>query len=306
MQPIVASYREFVPCEALKQYVRAIFSYVPGTAANPTHRKVACEILGFVGDSFCPPMFADGHASLALNLGTICRGDGHWERDPAGCRGKVTGAVTRVNSVGVERAEMIGVYFHAGQLASFIAVPGHEFTNRIVDLEDVWGSTASALPVRLAEMSESARIDELESLLIRRIGNRTGSNSAVNVRGLAASVQESCGQVTVEEMASQSGVSRQHLTRLFRESVGITPKVYCRLARFQSGLVYAGSGEAVDWAQAALDLGYADQSHMIAEFREFSSLTPQMLAARRWLHPFIERAKHLRNRCHSPSAGRNP
>jgi AraC-like DNA-binding protein len=294
MQPIVASYREFAPCEALKKYVRAIFSYVPGTAANPTLRKVTCEIVGFRGDSFCPPMFADGHASVALNLGMICRGNGLWERDPAGCRGKVTGAVTRVDSVGVERAAMIGVYFHAGQLASFTSVPIHELTNRIVGLEDLWGSAASALPVRLAEMNEAARIDALESLLIRRIRNCTRSNSAVDVLGLAASVLESRGQVTVGEMAFQAGVSRQHLTRLFRECVGITPKVYCRLARFQSGLVYAGSGETVDWAQAALDLGYSDQSHMIAEFREFSSLTPQILAARRWLHPFIERAKHLR------------
>src|SRR5215467_6769921 len=102
-------------------------------------------------------------------------------------------------------------------------------------------------------MNEAARIDALESLLIRRIRNCL-SYSPVDVLGLAASVLESRGQVTVREMAFQSGVSRQHLTRLFRECVGITPKIYCRLARFQSGLVYAGSGETVDWAQAALDL----------------------------------------------------
>jgi AraC-like DNA-binding protein len=297
MRPVVATYREFVPCEALKKYVRAIFSYIPGTAANPTRRTITCEMVGFMGDSFSPPMFADGHASVALNLGMICRGNGLWERDPAGCRGKVTGAVTRVASAGVERPAMIGVYFHGGHLAFFTSVPIHELTNRVVDLEDLWGAAVSTAPERLAELNEAARIDALESLLIRRIRNRTGSNSAVDILGLAASVLESRGQVTVEEMAFQAGVSRQHLTRLFRELVGITPKAYCRLARFQSGLVYAGSGETVDWAQAALDLGYADQSHMIAEFREFSSLTPQMLASKRWLHPFIERAKRLR---HSP------
>jgi hypothetical protein len=38
-------------------------------------------------------------------------------------------------------------------------------------------------------------------------------------------------------------------------------------------------------------MGYADQSHMIAEFRQFSGLTPQTLASRQWFHPFIERAK---------------
>jgi hypothetical protein len=47
----------------------------------------------------------------------------------------------------------------------------------------------------------------------------------------------------------------------------------------------------VNWAQTAIELGYADQSHMIAEFKEFSSLTPPRLASGSWFHPFIERAR---------------
>src|SRR5262249_59962280 len=86
------------------------------------------------------------------------------------------------------------------------------------------------------------------------------------------------------------GVSRQHLARVFRERIGLAPKTYCNLVRFQSGLVYAGR-TGVDWAQAAAAMGYADQSHMISEFRRFSSLTPQTLAAGAWFHPFIERAR---------------
>jgi AraC-like DNA-binding protein len=80
------------------------------------------------------------------------------------------------------------------------------------------------------------------------------------------------------------------LTRVFRERVGLAPKSYCNLARFQAGLAYAGR-DGIDWAQAAAALGYADQSHMIAEFRRFSGLTPQTLAAGRWFNPFIERAR---------------
>jgi AraC-like DNA-binding protein len=44
------------------------------------------------------------------------------------------------------------------------------------------------------------------------------------------------------------------------------------------------------WAQAAAGMGYADQSHMIAEFRRFGGLTPHELASQDWFHPFIERA----------------
>src|SRR6185295_2939861 len=88
-----------------------------------------------------------------------------------------------------------------------------------------------------------------------------------------------------------AGVSRQHFSRQFRECLGISPKLYCRLARFHSGLAHAHAQGKVDWAETALDLGYADQSHMIAEFRQFSALTPQALVSGHWFHPFIERAR---------------
>jgi AraC-like DNA-binding protein len=102
--------------------------------------------------------------------------------------------------------------------------------------------------------------------------------------------------MTVDAMARAAGVSRQYLAREFRERIGIGPKLYSRLARFQSGLAYAGARAKVDWARVALEMGYADQSHMIAEFRLFSGLTPQTLAGREWFHPFIARTKSTRGR----------
>jgi methylphosphotriester-DNA--protein-cysteine methyltransferase len=144
------------------------------------------------------------------------------------------------------------------------------------------------------------RIDALESLLIERLREQRRRTASVDVAGLAASIEQRAGHVTLEQLAHEAGISRQHLTRLFRERVGVTPKLYARLARFQSGLAYAGSGEPADGADAALALGYADQSHWIAEFKEFSGLTPHRFAARRWFHPFVERA--LRERAGPPVA----
>ena len=90
-------------------------------------------------------------------------------------------------------------------------------------------------------------------------------------------------------------MSRQHLTREFRQRTGISPKLYSRLARFHAGLRYVGVASRIDWADVAAEAGYADQSHMIAEFRQFSGLTPHALARGRWFHPFIERAKARRS-----------
>jgi AraC-like DNA-binding protein len=66
----------------------------------------------------------------------------------------------------------------------------------------------------------------------------------------------------------------------------VTAKLYCRLTRFRAALSSAAA-ESPNWAEAAAELGYADQSHMIAEFREFSSLTPARLLSERRFHPFV-------------------
>jgi transcriptional regulator GlxA family with amidase domain len=77
---------------------------------------------------------------------------------------------------------------------------------------------------------------------------------------------------------------------VFHQNIGISPKLYCELARFQSALGHLGSAVDDNWAQIAFAAGYSDQSHMISEFRRFSGLTPGVLQNGRWFHPFIERS----------------
>jgi AraC-like DNA-binding protein len=296
MNPVIAVYREFAPHAALQPYIRAVFSFIPGAEDGLLSRTRASEFLAFGGDATCPPVLADGHASLSFTLGEVCHADGRWRAAPARYSGHIVGAVTHADLSEVERPSMIGAYFRAGGLAAFTSVPVDELTDRVVPVQDVLGPAAANVEARLAEASEAVRIDALESLLIERLRGQRRATASVDVAGLAASIEQSAGQVTVEQLAHKAGISRQHLTRLFRERVGVTPKLYARLARFQSSLAYAAAGGQADGAHAALALGYADQSHWIAEFKEFSGLTPHCFAARRWFHPFVERAVRVQVR----------
>jgi AraC-like DNA-binding protein len=300
MEPVLAVYREFAPHAALQPYIRAVFSFIPGAEDSRLSRTPTTEFLAFGGDATCPPVLADGRASLSFTLGEVCHADGRWRTAPVRNTGHIVGAVTHTDSSGVERPSMIGVYFRAGGLAPFTSVPVDELTDRVVRVEDVLGPAANVVD-RLAEASEAGRIDVLESLLIERLREQYRATASVDVAGLAASIERSAGQVTVEQLAHRAGISRQHLTRVFRERVGVTPKLYARLARFQSSLACASAGEPADGAHAALALGYVDQSHWIAEFKEFSGLTPHRFAARRWFHPFVERA--VRAQVRPPVAG---
>jgi len=70
-------------------------------------------------------------------------------------------------------------------------------------------------------------------------------------------------------VARDAGLSRRRFAGLFREQVGLTPKLYCRLRRFRQVVRRSASGAPVNWAQVSLDGGYYDQAHMAHEFREY-------------------------------------
>jgi AraC-like DNA-binding protein len=291
-QTMVACYREFAPSERLREHVRAFFSFMPAAEeSGSAARQVTRQSLFGSGDQFVTPMFADANASIVVNLGLRYGPDRVWVSGDAP-HANVIGPATGVGAPPSSgHAVMVGVYFQPARASQFTGLPLCELTDRILSLEDIWGSKGDDLTTELEEMSESARIDRLESELVRRLGPSQQSRTSVDVPGLAEWTLRLRGQVSVERLAEAAGVSRQHLTRVFHEFVGVSPKLFCRLARFHSALGFVGGGERVEWARVAAALGYADQSHMIAEFREFSSLTPQQIASARLFHPFIENAR---------------
>jgi len=228
---------------------------------------------------------------MLFELGRTCTLDGHWQSDARAYGGTVTGPKTTVGRVAAgDLPEMLGILFRpSASAASLLGVPLPSLTDRTIGIDDAWGGEGNGLANELADLDEAGRIGRIEALLLNRLSTKKVRTSTVDVERLAAWVLQQRGRTTVDGIARAAGVSRQHLTREFRDRFGITPKLYCRLARFQSGLAYAGR-RRVDWAQAAAGMGYSDQSHMIAEFRRFGGLTPPELASQDWFHPFIVRA----------------
>jgi AraC-like DNA-binding protein len=286
-----AWYREFVPCEALRADVYAFFSFVPGPALSSASRPVLREV-AFRETIVCAPQFADGQVSIRFEVGQACDVEGRWRAD-SNARGEtVVGPMSGVGrTAGLDFSETVGAYFRPGRASRFFDIPLSHLADTAVAVGDIWGARGSPLSSRLADLNEAARIDCVESFLLARLRHRQQRTHSLDVEGLAESVLRRAGRVTVDGMARAAGVSRQHLSREFRERIGVGPKLYSRLARFQSLLAHASARAAIDWARVALDTGFADQSHMIAECRQFSGLTPQSLADRDWFHPFIERAK---------------
>lgn len=157
-------------------------------------------------------------------------------------------------------------------------VPMSELTGQVVPLEEVFGRGAKSLPEQLAEApSWSTRFDLVERLLLSRLAMAAVSDPFV-VEAVFR-LQASGGRVRINELAAGLNVSRRHLSTRFRAQVGLPPKTFARLLRFELARRLMTERPA-RWADLAAECGYADQSHLNREFRELGGTSPAQLLAR--------------------------
>jgi AraC-like DNA-binding protein len=97
----------------------------------------------------------------------------------------------------------------------------------------------------------------------------------------------------VREAAKYIGLSQRRFIQIFKSEVGLTPKLFTRIQRFQQMRSFIAKDSSPNWAAIAFDLGYFDQSHLIREFLEFSGLTPTDYLNRQ--KTYVEQAQHVRS-----------
>jgi AraC-like DNA-binding protein len=152
-------------------------------------------------------------------------------------------------------------------------VPAEDLTGHVVPLVDLLPGVACRLSERLAEARDWAtRLDRVESLLAQRIlGSRLDT---APVEHALARIDAAGGNLRISDLARELGVSRKRLIALFRDQVGVGPKLMARLIRFQGLMARARDGDALRWSELALDHGYYDQAHLVRDVRQFTGLTP--------------------------------
>jgi AraC-like DNA-binding protein len=172
-----------------------------------------------------------------------------------------------------EEAFIIGVHFKPGGAFPFIGLPADELADAHADLETLWGHSAKLLREQLCEASTAAqRFHLLETALIEHLFHPIEHHYAV---ATALDVMEQPGGASVRAIAKDIGLSQRRFAQLFKREVGVTPKLFSRIQRFQRvRSVIHQEPASVDWATVAIECGYFDQSHLIREFVEFSGISP--------------------------------
>lgn len=166
-----------------------------------------------------------------------------------------------------------GIHFKPGGARPFVNMPLGELCNAHVGLDTLWGRVVAN---RVREQLLEARTPQ--------------SKAAVLERALLAATPDPSRHSTVEfaltefhaapesrkisDVTEKTGLSPRRFINLFRDEIGLTPKLFCRVRRFQKVLREISVGHRLCWSDIALKCGYFDQAHFIHDFRAFSGINP--------------------------------
>jgi AraC-like DNA-binding protein len=176
------------------------------------------------------------------------------------------------------RGKALGVRFRAGYFRPFWGAPVSQLSDRVVPATRVFGPLAEK--TRQAIMCagrDSEMASHAESLLFSVLPER--DPAAEQAAQLVALITSDTALQRVDQLADAAGLSVRAVQRLFADYVGVGPKWVMRRARLHEASERAGSGEPVDWAELAADLGYADQAHLTRDFTATIGVPPSRYEA---------------------------
>jgi AraC-like DNA-binding protein len=181
--------------------------------------------------------------------------------------------VPRAGHLGSVQLLIIAVHFKPGGGFPFAGVPAGELRNGSVALDLIWGRDSARVSDRLWQAeTPGQRFRILERALLDRAQGRL--NHHPDVRYALGVFDQSNGALPIQDVVQRIGISWRRFAELFRTEVGLSPKAFCRVRRFNEVLTRIERLAEVNWVDVALSCGYFDQSHFNHDFRAFSGLTP--------------------------------
>ena len=168
--------------------------------------------------------------------------------------------------------ENFTVVFQPGGLSRVLGVPADRFTNQHLEGHAVLGAWGDSLRCRLGEVAAFAdRVRVADEYLTRFEGV---SHPLSGVMAAASVLLRHRGCLRICGLANMTGLSVRQFERRFTSEIGVSPKLYARVARFEAALKNKARRPQLSWATVAQDVGYHDQMHMVHDFRKLAGASP--------------------------------
>jgi len=193
----------------------------------------------------------------------------------------ISGERTRYIVIGAATNDsMVGIRFRPGGAYPFFRFPISELSESVTELDLIWGRLVDEIRDELAAIeSPDDRLLRLESFLLRQVQRSLEPNRLIAFA--VNQLQHSPQFLAIRDLASTIGITQKHLISQFEKVVGLRPKSFARVCKFQKVVNLIEQKDQIEWSTLALDCGYYDQAHFIREFQSFSGLNPSTYVTQR-------------------------
>jgi AraC-like DNA-binding protein len=251
-------YREIPPSARLQSFIDSLW-ILEHDGEDPAPQRVV----------------PDGHPELILNWSQPFESfqSGQWQgQPPCFLAGQIDGPLL-LRPRGP--AKILGIRFHPHGAARVLAPPMHELSGRFTPLDDLSPALSRSLN-RALESREP--IADVEAALWSAAAGHADDPGDPIVAAAVRRIALARGASDLAALARELGVSIRQLERRFRAGVGLSPKLFCRMQRFNH-VFRVLSQQTRSWVDTAILCGYYDQAHLIRDCKTFSGTTPAILLA---------------------------
>jgi len=252
-------FMQFPPPLRLSAYVDSLLlqeEWSPVNYANRSPVKVLPSAMAVIGIQYGQPM-------------SVLEGSGPKLLGTSGITGMQTTPREYLSS---GRVGTIIVRFKPGGLPAFTPYPIHEFLDANVDLKLVFPPHAvDEMEQRIREATDAAgRIAAVNRFLLATYRDKQAGDLPLHIVG---HIGQADGQVSIEQLAAQCFISKRTLERQFNEAIGISPKKFAGILRFQHAIRLRKAGRNyLDIVEAC---GFSDHAHFVRHFKAFAGCTPE-------------------------------
>lgn len=165
------------------------------------------------------------------------------------------------------------VVFRPGALYRLTGIPSHEITNQYLDAETIFPANIKEVNEQLFHAPDfKTMIQVVEKFLTQAEAKQ--QKEAHRLDQVSNQVLTTKENVSVDWMAKVSYLSNRQLERKFLDRMGVTPKYFSRLVRFENAFRMKNQFPEKDWLSIAIHCGYHDYQHLVKEYQEFTGKTP--------------------------------
>ncbi len=169
---------------------------------------------------------------------------------------------------------MIAVVFYPFSAKPFVHLNVNELTNKSVALKDVYGLEAQeVIEKELKQCTDYSGKQEAIEKFLRKYFFLSNKYQYGIVKQATYIIDESKGKCQIGELSDKLFMSKRQIERLFKQTVGISPKMYAQIIRFNSAM--AELTEKRTLTEVCYNYNYFDQAHFIKDFKRFTGMTPK-------------------------------